>query len=69
MGDDSKNKEELKDIDFTIEYNEIINSSDKSVVIETQWKKDGDYFQKLSMYDNSYVPVKTLGSTTLIKTL
>ena len=32
----------------------------KTVVVETQWEKDGDFFQKLSMYDNSYIPVKTL---------
>lgn len=52
---------------FTTEYDEIINPSEKSVVVETQWAKKGDFFQKLSMYDNSYVLVKTLGSTTLIK--
>ncbi len=70
MENGSENKQEVKD--FTTEYkeyNEIINSSEKSVVIETQWEKDGDFFQKLSMYDNSYVPVETLGSTTLIKAL
>lgn len=67
MKNGSKSKQEVKVEDFTIEYNEILNSSNKSVVIETQWEKDGDYFQKLSMYDNSYVPVETLGSTTLIK--
>ncbi len=67
MENGSENKPEVKD--FTTEYNEIISSSEKSVVIETQWEKDGDFFQKLSMYDNSYVPVKTLGSTTLIKAL
>jgi len=57
-------KPEIKD--FTLEYNQIIFSSEKSVVIQTQWEKEGDFFQKLSMYDDSYVPVKTLGSTTLI---
>ena len=41
----------------------------KSVVIETQWTKGGDFFQKLSMYDNSYVQIETLGSTILIKDL
>lgn len=67
MENDSNKKPELKD--FTSEYNEIIKSSEKTVVVETQWEKDGDFFQKLSMYDNSYIPVKTLGSTTLINTL
>ncbi len=67
MENDSKNKQEVEVNDFTIEYNEVINSSEQSVVIETQWTKDGDFFQKLSMYDNSYVQIETLGSTTLIK--
>jgi|GEM_PF-1432374 len=69
MENNSKNKQEVEIQDFTIEYNEIINSSEKSVIIETQWARDGDFFQKLSMYDNSYVSVETLGSTTLIKAL
>ncbi|MBL1279700.1 MAG: hypothetical protein COA33_005485 [Fluviicola sp.] len=69
MENDSKNKQEVEIKDFTTEYNEVINSSEQSVVIETQWTKDGDFFQKLSMYDNSYVQVETLGSTTLIKAL
>ncbi len=69
MENSSKNKREVKTPNFTVEYNEIINSSEKSVVVEAQWTKDGDFFQKLSMYDNSYVPVEALGSTTLIKTL
>ncbi len=69
MENDSKNKQEVEVNDFTIEYNEVINSSEQSVVIETQWTKDGDFFQKLSMYDNSYVQIETLGSTTLIKDL
>ena len=53
--------------DFTIEYHQMMNFSKNSVVIETQWKKEGDIFQKFSMYDDSYVSVGTLGSTTLIK--
>lgn len=53
--------------DFTIEYYQMMNLSKNSVVIETQWKKEGDLFQKFSMYDDSYVSVGALGSTTLIK--
>lgn len=64
MKNDLNNKPELKD--FTSEYNEIIKNSEKTVVVETQWENDGDFFQKLSMYDHSYIPVETLGSTTLI---
>jgi hypothetical protein len=67
MEKNSKGSQEVRD--FTVEYNEIIKSSQNAVVIEVQWEKDGDNFQKLSMYDNSYVPVKTLGSTTLINAL
>ena len=66
MRDDSKNKKAVKVKFFSTEYNEIVNSYQKSVIIETQWSKEGDFFQKLSMYDNSYIPVETLGSTTLI---
>lgn len=68
MENDSKNKE-VKVKDFTTEYNEVVKSTEQSVVVDTQWTKDGDYFQKLSMYDSSYVQVETLGSTTLIKAL
>lgn len=67
MENDLNKKSELKD--FTSEYNEIIKNSENTVVVKTQWEKEGDFFQKLSMYDNSYVPVKTLGSTTLINNL
>ncbi|MFP5471273.1 MAG: hypothetical protein ACLGGV_06725 [Bacteroidia bacterium] len=69
MENGSKKKQKVKERDFTFEYNEIINSSEKSVVIRTQWEKDGDFFQKISLYDDTYVPVKTLGSTTLINSL
>lgn len=70
MGNDSKYKQRtVEPENFIVEYNEIIDSHEKSVVINTQWEKDGDFFQKLSMYDNSYVPVETLGSTTLVKTI
>ena len=60
----------LKNInDYTEEYNDIMDNPDKSVIVKTEWTKEGDYFQKLSMYDDSYQPVKTLGNTTLIKAL
>lgn len=66
---DIKSKQEVKLNNFTIEYEQIINTLEKSVVVNTQWEKNGDFFKKFSMYDNSYIPVKTLGSTTLIKNL
>jgi hypothetical protein len=51
------------------EYNKIVNSSKTSVVIESEWTKEGDNFQKLTMYDNNYTSVPTLGETTLINAL
>ncbi len=55
--------------DFIKDYNKIVNYSKTSVVIESQWTKLGDNFQKLTMYDNNYTSVPTLGGTTLINTL
>lgn len=55
--------------DFISDYESIVNCSENSVVIKTEWTREGDSFQKLSMYDNSYSSVKTFGSTTLIKAL
>lgn len=69
MGNETKNMESTEKQDFTKEYNLIIDSSKTSVVIESEWSKEGDYFQKLSMYDNNYTPIPSLGGTTLIRTL
>ena len=69
MGNETKKVESTDKQDFTKEYNEIIDSSKTSVVVESEWSKDGDYFQKLSMYDNNYTPMPTLGETTLISTI
>ena len=66
MENETKKPVSAEKQDFTKEYNEIIDSSKTSVVIESEWSKDGDYFQKLSMYDNNYTPIPTLGGTTLI---
>ena len=69
MGNETKKVDSTDKQDFIKEYNEIINSSKTSVVVESEWSKDGDYFQKLSMYDNNYTPMPTLGETTLIRTI
>jgi hypothetical protein len=70
MEKEVKKIESNKEKDFIKEYEELmISTSNNSVIVRTEWTKDGDFFEKLSMYDNSYVPVKTLGSTTLIKAL
>jgi len=50
---------------FYREYEHIMKTSENTVIVDVQWAEKGDYFQKLSMYDN-YTPVKTSGDTTLI---
>jgi hypothetical protein len=65
-----ENKSEpVESMDFVKEYNQIIDPTDKNVIVKSEWTKEGDYFQKLSMYDNSYTPIPTLGETTLINTI
>ncbi len=64
---ESKNKR--KNETFVSDYKKIVKNSENSVIVETEWTKKGDYFKKLSMYDNSYAPVQSLGNTTLIKAL
>ena len=46
------------------DYEEIMKTSEKTVIVDTQWSEKGDYFEKFSLYDN-YTPVKTSGSTVL----
>ncbi|MDH5475463.1 MAG: hypothetical protein OEX22_07220 [Cyclobacteriaceae bacterium] len=61
-----KNKQEKdQNIKFTKEYCEIMEIDNNSVFMDNQWKNEGDYIQKFSLYEN-YTPVKTSGSTTLI---
>lgn len=50
---------------LTEDYNEIMKTSENSVVIETEWSQTGDFFEKFSLYEN-YSPVETSGSSTLI---
>ena len=69
MGNETKKVKSTDKQDFTKEYNEIIDSSKTTVVVKSEWSKEGDYFQKLSMYDNNYIPIPTLGETTLINTI
>lgn len=51
--------------DFSTDHSEIINSFEKPIMPETQWKKQGDFFQKLSMYDHSYISIESSGSSSL----
>ena len=49
------------------EHKEILdNASNDSVIINIEWNETGDYFRKFSMYDESYLPVKTLGNNTTL---
>ena len=52
---------------YVSEYNEIFESSENSVVVRNEWAKNGDFFEKITIYDNSYIQFGTLGGTTLIK--
>jgi hypothetical protein len=65
----AKKTKDIENQNFVKEHNEIINASKTSVVIVSEWTKAGDYFQKVTMYDNNYTPIPTLGETTLINTL
>lgn len=67
MGNGTNNMKSTEKQDFTKEYQKIIDFSETTVVVESEWSKDGDYFQKLSMYDNNYTSIPTLGGTTLIR--
>ena len=64
----SRTKKNNKNNKLEKEYNEIVNSSENSVVISTEWSKQGDYFNKLTLYDYNYISIPTLGETTLINT-
>jgi len=69
MKEQVEKKENVGNQDFISEYNDLFRDSYNSVVIRTEWTRKGDFFQKLSMYDDSYSPVRTLGNTTLIKAI
>lgn len=59
------NKIQETDI-YVTEYKKIVLRDDNSVIINNEWSKKGDYFVKLTIYNNNYVPIRTLGNTTLI---
>jgi len=50
---------------FTKNYNEIMKTSENTVIINTEWSEKGDQIQKFSLYEN-YSPVETSGNSTLI---
>jgi hypothetical protein len=60
----TKNRKES----FLKDYEEIVNPNlNNTVIIKTEWRTKGDFFEQLSIYDDaSFVPIKSLGGTTLI---
>ncbi len=67
MSKKNGNIDKGRKVGFDKEYEEIIKkSSSRTVVVKIEWQKDGDFFEKLTMYDDSYLPVQTLGGTTLL---
>lgn len=61
-----KSKKQNNNKSLIEDYNNIINSSNSTVITKTEWFSIGDTFRKFSAYQ-SYTPVKTSGETTLIK--
>lgn len=49
---------------YISDYENIIGSKKESRN-ELQWVSKGDFFQKVSLYDNSYVTYQSLGNTEL----
>lgn len=66
MESNLNHKEELINSNYEIEYSKIVNTFNNSVIVKSEWNKQGDTFSKFSMYDSSYIPVLTLGSTKII---
>lgn len=50
---------------FTEEYNEVVHNDKNSILTTREWKKNGDFFKKFSLYEN-YTPVETSANTVLI---
>lgn len=69
MDNKAKKDKEAENPDFAKEHSGIINSSKTSVVIESEWAMEGDHFKVLTIYDNNYISIPTLGETTLINAL
>jgi hypothetical protein len=53
--------------DFRKEHEELMKgASQRTVLVNTEWQQPGDFFKQLTTYDFSFVPVKSLGETTMI---
>jgi len=49
--------------DYLNDYLELMKTSNGNFISITEWKNQGDQFEKLSIYED-YTPVKTSGNTT-----
>ncbi|MDR1877007.1 MAG: hypothetical protein LBQ84_05225 [Flavobacteriaceae bacterium] len=67
----SKEDSKKKKVDFISDYNKIVTfkGSINKTVLTSNWKMKGDFFEKYSIYDESYEMVPTLESvgSTIIK--
>ena len=54
------------DADYFDDYLEIMKKSNGDFVSVTEWKNEGDYFKKLSIYEE-YTPVTTSNNTGITK--
>ncbi len=52
--------------EFTEDYFKIVNPNQDTVVVFSEWQKEGDFFKKLTAYDESYETIPSIGGTTLI---
>lgn len=52
---------------YISDYNQLFNTPIVPIISQKQWLNVGDFFNKFSLYDNSYIPIGTLEGTTLIK--
>jgi hypothetical protein len=54
---------------ITIEHRNIVRISTTPSKSNLEWKSEGDYFKKFSLYNNALISIQrteSLGSTTLI---
>ena len=54
---------------FSEDYQKLLSSEKEdpnTVIIKTEWVKEGDNFTKFSLYNNNYSPVIISSSTSLI---
>jgi len=49
--------------DYLNDYLELMKTSNGNFISITEWKNQGDQFEKLSVYED-YTPVKTSSNTT-----